>query len=405
MPLLMSRNILRVLRLFLIIAGVAIVLWAIDWSDSIQIPAGEPGLDGVVLEQPRVYEVTGVLPTQEDPDVISCLLFGAPVSVADVPVAWYRPGIFTLLGQASLGLLLLGLLPLAGVYPLQATRWWILMRCRGLAVSWWRTLRLVFVGAFFNFCLPGTEGGDVVKAWYVAKQSDDRVIAVMSVVFDRITGLLGLIVLAAVAGVMATSGSVAFTIGLWAWGVIAVIAIFAWMYFNAGLRTWLGLERLQRLFGGGLIARIEDAAHAYGVHKRSVTLATLISVVVQILLASAATLAGVSLGITHDPAVILTVMPILFLAAAVPMSWQGIGVMEGLGILLLAMPDFATPNQVIGMLLIYRGYELSWSLIGSLMLLRGDIHLHPERHQGATEAVKPGSEGDLQADSGTMRQS
>ena len=93
----------------------------------------------------------------------------------------------------------------------------------------------------------------------------------------------------------------------------------------------------------------------------------------------AATMAGLSLGMDHDLGVILAIMPVLFLAAAVPMTWQGVGVMEGLGIVLLATPDLATPNQVIGMLLIYRGYELVWSLIGAALLLKGDVHLHPER--------------------------
>ena len=68
--------------------------------------------------------------------------------------------------------------------------------------------------------------------------------------------------------------------------------------------------------------------------------------------------------------------------------------MEGLGILLLAAPGLATPNEVIGMLLIYRGYELTWSLFGSLLLLKGDIHLHPERY--------PESRSGLDADSSTM---
>ena len=375
------------MRLLLITAGVVVVLWAITWQDAIRIPAGEVAPDGAVSEVARDIVVTGVtaMPGDVDAMIGSISMPGYSPAEIEFPAEWYRPGIITTFAGATLGLLLLGLVPLAGVYPLQATRWWLLMRCRGLHVSWWKTLRLVFVGAFFNFCLPGTEGGDVVKAWYVARRSDDRVTAVMSVAFDRITGLLGLLVLAAVAGILATSGSVAFTIGIWAWVAIATIAVLSWMYFSAGLRTWLGLDRLRKLFGDGLFVRIEESAHAYGAHKFVVGSATLVSVVVQVLLAAAATIAGTSLGITHDPGVIIAIMPILFLAAAVPMSWQGVGVMEALGIFLLAMPDLATPNQVIGMLLIYRGYELTWSLVGSLLLLRGDIHLHPERLPAAGE--------------------
>ena len=125
---------------------------------------------------------------------------------------------------------------------------------------------------------------------------------------------------------------------------------------------------------------MEEAVHAYGQHKGAVLIAIGLSIGVQTLLALAATFAGVSLGIGHDPWVIMAIMPVLFLAAAIPMSWQGVGVMEGLGILLLAAPGLATPNEVIGMVLIYRGYELAWSLCGSVLLLKGDIHLHPERY-------------------------
>jgi len=379
----MSRTLLRIIRLVLIIAGVAIVLWAINWQDAVRVPIDEPGPAGGVSETVRFIHIADVQP------VGSVLMSGVVVpsdgstqasQTFEFPNEWYRPGILTTFSNASLTLLFIGLLLLIGVYPLQATRWWLLMRCRGLSVSWFRTLRLVFIGAFFNFCLPGTEGGDIVKAWYVSRKSEDRVTAVMSVVFDRLTGLLGLLILAALAGVlMATTDSIAFRIGIWACVATVVIGLLSGLYFVGGLRSWLKMDRLKSMIGGGMLSRIENAVHAYGSHRASVAGATAVSVIVQILLAMAATTAGLSLGMDHDLGVILAIMPVLFLAAAVPMTWQGVGVMEGLGIVLLATPGLATPNQVIGMLLIYRGYELTWSLIGATLLLKGDVHLHPER--------------------------
>ncbi len=385
----MSATPLRIIRLSLVAAGVLVVLWAVNWRDTVRIPAGEAGPDGTVATEIRTVPVQD-LRWDEDPhsEVMTgrfVLTSGDSIFESDwtFPRAWYRPGILETFAGASLGLLVLGLLPLAAVYPLQTTRWWILMRCRGLVVSWFRTLRLVMVGAFFNFCLPGTEGGDVVKAWYVARRSDRRIVAVMSVVFDRLTGLLGLVMLAAVTGILASSDETANTIGWWSLGAVIAILVLAWLYFTAGLRQWLRLDRIRTRFGGGLVGRIEETIHAYGQHRRAVLAAIGLSILVQALLAIAGTTAGVALGIGHDPLVIMAIMPVLFLAAAVPLSWQGIGVMEGLGLLLLAAPGLASPNEVIGMLLIYRGYELSWSLLGSIFLLQGDIHLHPERH--ATE--------------------
>ena len=379
----MSRTLLRIIRLLLVIAGVTVVLWAINWHDSVRIPANEPGPAGNVSETIRYIRITDVKPLGS---VLMSGLVVAPDVSAQPPqtfefdTEWYRPGILTMFSEASPVLLLTGLVLLIGVYPLQTTRWWLLMRCRGLNAGWFRTLRLVFIGAFFNFCLPGTEGGDIAKAWYVSRKSDDRVTAVMSVVFDRITGLLGLLVLAALAGVlMATYDSIAFRIGIWACISIMVIAFLSGLYFIGGLRSWLRLDRLQSMIGGGLLGRIENAVHAYGSHRVSVAAAIFISVIVQLLLALAATTAGLSLGMEHDLGVILAIVPVLFLAAAVPMTWQGVGVMEALGIVLLATPGLATPNQIIGMLIMYRAYELVWSLFGAVLLVKGDIHLHPER--------------------------
>jgi hypothetical protein len=51
--------------------------------------------------------------------------------------------------------------------------------------------------------------------------------------------------------------------------------------------------------------------------------------------------------------------------------------MEGLAMAMLLKPPIATPNQIVGMLLMFRLYQMAYSLLGSLFLLKGDIHLHP----------------------------
>ena len=91
-----------------------------------------------------------------------------------VPSTWVHPGLLRVLGNADWFWLTIGLGLSGCIYPLQTTRWWILMRCRGIPATWVRTFRLVMVGAFCNFFLPGTEGGDVVKAWGAAKGSGRR---------------------------------------------------------------------------------------------------------------------------------------------------------------------------------------------------------------------------------------
>jgi hypothetical protein len=71
-------------------------------------------------------------------------------------------------------------------------------------------------------------------------------------------------------------------------------------------------------------------------------------------------------------------MPIIFIAAAIPLTWQGAGVMEVVGIGLLAGVGLASVNQIVAMLLLYRCLELAWGLTGSILMLRGDIEIHPQ---------------------------
>ena len=291
-----------------------------------------------------------------------------------------QPGIVKLLGGADMSLLAAGLAMVVLIYPMQTCRWWLLMRCRGLDVSLYKSFRLLMVGAFFNLCMPGMTGGDVVKAYYAARNSGRRADAVMSVVFDRISGLLGLVLLAGVAGLFMLGHPVARQITAYIWLGAAALTVVSVVYFSHRLRRLLRLEKLlTKLPGGGVLTAIDQAAVAYGRHKRHVLAAVLVSVPVHLLLAMATAAAGYALGMDVDvapPRLMLTVVPVLCMAGALPLTYQGLGVMEGVGRVLIQGVSF---NQIVGMLMMLRLFQVVCSLGGSLFLLRGDIHLHPER--------------------------
>jgi uncharacterized membrane protein YbhN (UPF0104 family) len=371
----MNRRVFTAIRLLLVAIGVTVIVLAINWRTVLVVPAGSPGLGGKTAEVERRLVVTSATPAGSDRTLVRTK-DGLSGKVA---ATWVKPGILDIFAAANWWWVLLGLGLVGCIYPLQATRWWLLMRCRGLGASWPRTLRLVYIGAFSNFFLPGTEGGDVVKAWGAAKDSERRVEAVMSVVFDRITGLAGLVLLAAGVGIFAAESNTARGIGWWTAGGMLLVAVLAIGAFCVSTRGWLRMPAVAKTFGGGLPARLFGAGQAYAKHPGPVAAATGVSVCVQVLLASAAGACAWAVGATHEITVILAVMPILFLAAAVPLTWQGAGVMEVLGIALLAVPGVASVNQVVGFLVLYRCLELSWGLVGATLMLGGGISLHPER--------------------------
>src|SRR4051794_9679234 len=84
-------------------------------------------------------------------------------------------------------------------------RWYILVKVIEPKFTLRSTMLLGFVGYVFNLVIPGAVGGDFIKAAYLVRMHIRRTQAVASMVIDRILGLLGLFVLAAVAGIFAWS--------------------------------------------------------------------------------------------------------------------------------------------------------------------------------------------------------
>jgi glycosyltransferase 2 family protein len=79
-----------------------------------------------------------------------------------------------------------------------AIRWWILLRTQAIFIPLGAAARLHFLGLFYSNFMPSSVGGDLLRAWYVTKHTQKRFEAALSVVVDRIVGLLGSVVIAVV---------------------------------------------------------------------------------------------------------------------------------------------------------------------------------------------------------------
>ncbi|MGC8643947.1 MAG: lysylphosphatidylglycerol synthase transmembrane domain-containing protein, partial [Isosphaeraceae bacterium] len=84
-------------------------------------------------------------------------------------------------------------------------RWYLLVRVIEPRFTLRATLLLGFIGYVFNLVIPGAVGGDFIKAAYLVRMHIKKTQAIASMLIDRIVGLLGLFVLAAVAGVVSWS--------------------------------------------------------------------------------------------------------------------------------------------------------------------------------------------------------
>jgi glycosyltransferase 2 family protein len=82
-------------------------------------------------------------------------------------------------------------------------KWFVLLRAQGIEVPFRAVLSYTFVGFFFNNFLPANVGGDIMRGYGLARYTEQVAEAAVSIVVDRLVGLLGFMLAAVVSAVVA----------------------------------------------------------------------------------------------------------------------------------------------------------------------------------------------------------
>jgi uncharacterized protein (TIRG00374 family) len=96
-------------------------------------------------------------------------------TLASVSWRWYLPAFLLFIGNLLL----------------RAYRWHVLVKALEQSVPYGRLVYLYFLGFFFNNFIPSGFGGDVIKVLALRQDQGQGAQALSSVVMDRLTGLIG----------------------------------------------------------------------------------------------------------------------------------------------------------------------------------------------------------------------
>lgn len=91
-------------------------------------------------------------------------------------------------------------------YLISAHRWRLLLLAQGLHPSLYQLIKSYVIATFFNYVLLGTVGGDVYRAYDSGVKSKKGAEAVSAVFIERLTGVVAMMVLAAVGMLLLLTG-------------------------------------------------------------------------------------------------------------------------------------------------------------------------------------------------------
>ncbi len=262
-----------------------------------------------------------------------------------------------MLASANVWYLLLALILYLGAIATNAVKWQILLQAQGMRVPLRALLNYTFVGVFFNNFLPANIGGDVMRGYglarYIARRSD----AAVSVIVDRVVGLIAYMSAAVVAAVVVVNtvegGRDLQMVEYVAFLALALVAGGFGVLLSRRLRALLGrlfewrwLVPLAPVYG-----RVSDAFGAYRFRYGALALAFLTGLGGLMLSNLVNWLLAESIGGGIPLLYICLFNPLIALVLLVPISIGGIGVNQNV------YPFF------FGLLGVPRGLALAVSLL------------------------------------------
>ncbi len=241
---------------------------------------------------------------------------------------------------------LIGISGLIAANFLIGIRWYRLATGLGVSGSLWRFERLHFESLFFSTWLPSSIGGDVVKAFRASNNARGRVMAGYSVVADRVSGLLAVLIIGLTAMIGKSSGGHhGFMLG-----VILIAFSLTLFAVRIGMHS---LKKFLALFSPeSFVTKILQPLLPYSQRPRLLYESITLSMFVQLMGIVALAGLGWAMGLELEFAAYCNVSPIVALATALPITPSGVGIREKAMEYLLA--DYGVQHeQAIALALIW----------------------------------------------------
>jgi hypothetical protein len=281
----------------------------------------------------------------------------------------------------------ISLLFMGSTLVLGIVRWRLALRVQGLDLSLGRAAEISFVAHFFNSVLLGSNGGDVMKAWYAARETHHKKTeAVLTVVVDRLIGLWAMLLFACATMLLnyhfVFSNAWLRVLGLIVFAMMLAGSVILGMAFWGGIsKRWSGARAwLRRLPKGQWLENTLDSCRLFGRTPFFVLKSLGVSMLLNAACVGQFIVLARGMNLEVSPAVMFVAVPVVICISALPVTPNGLGVRENLFVQMLAVIG-VDPTMALSLSLLAYAGSLIWSLVGGVVYLA----LKEKRHLASPE--------------------
>jgi uncharacterized membrane protein YbhN (UPF0104 family) len=259
--------------------------------------------------------------------------------------------------RAGFWLLALGLYLI--VQMISGFRWQLLSRPLGFRNSVVDCIRFYFIGMFFNLFLPTSVGGDVVRAWYLDSGSRRKASALLTVLVDRVSGLIVLLALGCMGTALCPIPIATWIVGS-VWGAAGLGLV--GLVLAPILLEWASRSNRNRILTKQLVV--------YFHRPRLILGTTSLSLAIQGGNVILVWLVGLAIEAPVPASYYWIMVPMVTLLTMMPLSLNGMGVREG-GTILFLSPLGVPHATAFSLALLWFAVFTTASLLGGLLYLIG----------------------------------
>lgn len=273
-----------------------------------------------------------------------------------------------LIKEAQLIYIIIALLILAFSYFVNTYAWRLLLGAQGIKVPLSKLASYYLIGLFFNNFLLSSVGGDIVKAYQLARYTQKTVDSSVSIVASRFATIFALLILCLISSIIGNKLEIAGSLFLFLAFLCSLILIF--IFFNINFLSWLKswFNSFWSARVRDLIFQIHSSVSSYKNNPLVVFKVVIFSLTFQIISILVPYVISLALGLKISIFYFLIFIPLIRIVILLPISFNGLGLREGAYVTLFSQigvsPEMSFSISILGYFML-----TCISLIGGILYL------------------------------------